>query len=170
MSMIKKVNLLIERAAYGSFILGVIGGVIMTSLIFISTLMRYLGGRPLRFSDELAGLLFLSLTFLCLPYVLDKGRHIRIEILLNLAPAPMVRIMNFIGTMTLFAFCLIFAFEAWGFMSFSYSIDSRTDISGILLWPWMAIMPFSMLLCILVQLRHGIRQPRAETNLEEDAI
>ncbi|GGY06317.1 hypothetical protein GCM10007160_37250 [Litchfieldella qijiaojingensis] len=142
----------------------------MTALIFVSTLMRYVGGRPLRFSDELAGLLFLSLTFLCLPHVLDKGRHIRIEILTNLVPASMARVMDIVGTMTLIVFCLIFAYEAWNFMGFSYSINSRTDISGILLWPWMAIMPFSMLLCLLVQLRHGIRQPLAEKSLTEDAI
>lgn len=168
--MIKKFNILIARAAYGSFILGVVGGVIMTSLIFISTLMRYLAGRPLRFSDELAGLLFLSLTFLCLPYVLDKGRHIRIEIITNLVPASMVRIMDLVGTMTLVVFCMIFFYEAWDFMGFSSSINSRADVSGILLWPWMAIMPFSMLLCLLVQLRHGIRQPLAEKPPSEDTI
>ncbi|MFQ3789062.1 TRAP transporter small permease [Halomonas sp. A29] len=168
--MMQKINLLIERTAYGSFLLGVVGGVIMTGLIFVSTLMRYLGGRPLRFSDELAGLLFLSLTFLCLPYVLDKGRHIRIEILVNLMPEPMARIMDLIGTLILILFCTIFIYEAWDFMEFSFSINSRTDISGILLWPWMAIMPFSMLLCILVQLRHGMRQPLAEKSPAEDAI
>lgn len=150
--------------------LGVVGGVIMTGLIFISTLMRYLGGRPLRFSDELAGLLFLSLTFLSLPYVLDKGRHIRIEILTNLMPAPIARIMDVIGTLVLVAFCMIFAYEAWDFMSFSLAINSRTDISGLLLWPWMAIMPFSMLLCLLVQLRHGFRQPATEKSLTEDVL
>ena len=150
--------------------LGVVGGVMMTGLIFVSTLMRYLGGRPLRFSDELAGLLFLSLTFLSLPYVLDKGRHIRIEILTNLVPAPIARIMDVIGTLILVAFCMIFAYEAWDFMSFSLSINSRTDISGLLLWPWMAIMPFSMLLCLLVQLRHGFRQPVTEKSLTEDVL
>ncbi|KAA0013277.1 TRAP transporter small permease [Billgrantia pellis] len=166
--MIKKFNFLIERTAYVVFVLGVICGALMTTLIFISTLMRYLGGYPLRFSDELAGLLFLSLTFLCLPHVLDKGRHIRIEILMNLVPAPAARIMDAVGTLTLIAFCLIFAIEAWSFMGFSYAINSRTDISSLLLWPWMAIMPFSMLLCLLVQLRHGISQPLSEKNPAED--
>lgn len=166
--MLQKFNLLIARTAYGAFLLGVLGGVVMTGLIFVSTLMRYLGGSPLRFSDELAGLLFLSLTFLCLPYVLDKGRHMRIEILLNLVPAPMARIMDVIGTITLVTFCVVFAYEAWDFMDFSRSISSRADISGILLWPWMAIMPFSMLLCLLVQLRHGTRQPLADRASEEE--
>lgn len=166
--MLRKLSLLIEITAYRAFLLGVFGGVVMTLLIFVSTLMRYLGGSPLRFSDELAGLLFLSLTFLCLPYVLDKGRHMRIEIIRNIVPGPMALVMDIISTLTIITFCMAFAYEAWDFMGFSYSISSRADISGILLWPWMAIMPFSMLLCILVQLRHGIRQPMSDRTLEED--
>lgn len=142
----------------------------MTVLIFVSTLMRYLGGRPLRFSDELAGLLFLSLTFLCLPYVLNKGRHIRIEVLINLMPLRAAKVMDFIGVLVLLAFCSIFAFESWKFMSFSFALNSRTDISSILLWPWMSLMPFSMVLCILVQLSHGFKQPANDVASVEDVI
>ncbi|MEL7612797.1 TRAP transporter small permease [Vreelandella titanicae] len=168
--MMRKINTVLNHTAYASFLLGVMSGIAMTALIFVSTLMRYLGGHPLRFSDELAGLLFLTLTFLCLPYVLNKGRHIRIEILVNLMPAGIARIMDFIGVVVLLTFCAIFAFESWNFMNFSFSLNSRTDISSILLWPWMAIMPFSMVLCILVQLSHGFKQPTTDTASAEDAI
>ncbi|MFI0473445.1 TRAP transporter small permease [Halomonas sp. HMF6819] len=168
--MIKKIDSLLDKTAYASFLLGVMSGVVMTLLIFISTLMRYLGGRPLRFSDELAGLLFLTLTFLCLPYVLNKGRHIRIEILINLMPASIARVMDFVAVMVLLTFCTVFAIESWKFMEFSFAINSRTDISSILLWPWMAIMPFSMVLCILIQLSHGFKQPTNPVASTEDAI
>lgn len=168
--MLSKISSIINKAAYGSFLLGVASGIGMTALIFISTLMRYLGGRPLRFSDELAGLLFLTLTFLCLPHVLNKGRHIRIEILINLMPPGIAKVMDFIGVITLLTFCTIFAYESWNFMNFSFSLNSRTDISSILLWPWMAIMPFSMVLCMLVQITHGLKQPAADVTLTEDVI
>lgn len=168
--MMQKINKLLKNVAYATFLLGVISGIAMTLLIFVSTLMRYLGGRPIRFSDELAGLLFLSLTFLCLPYVLDKGRHIRIEILINLMPAGIAKLMDFIAVMVLLAFCSIFAYESWNFMSFSHSLNSRTDISGLLLWPWMTIMPFSIVLCALIQLTHGFKQPTADVTPTEDAI
>lgn len=168
--MIKKIDSVLNKAAYGSFLLGVMSGIAMTALIFVSTLMRYLGGRPLRFSDELAGLLFLALTFLCLPYVLSKGRHIRIEVLISLMPMGIAKVMDFVGVVVLLAFCSIFAYESWNFMNFSFSLNSRTDISSILLWPWMAIMPCSMVLCILVQLRHGFKQPFNNAAAVEDAI
>lgn len=168
--MIRKIDSLLNKAAYGSFLLGVVSGITMTVLIFVSTLMRYLGGRPLRFSDELAGLLFLALTFLCLPYVLNKGRHMRIEILINLMPMRVAKVMDFIGVIVLLTFCAIFAFESWKFMNFSFLLNSRTDISSILLWPWMAIMPFSMALCILIQLSHGFKQPTNNVASLEDAI
>lgn len=168
--MLARISSIIHKAAYGAFLLGVASGISMTILIFISTFMRYLGGRPLRFSDELAGLLFLTLTFLCLPHVLNKGRHIRIEILINMVPAGVAKLMDFIGVITLLTFCSFFAYESWKFMDFSFSLNSRTDISGILLWPWMMIMPLSMVLCILVQITHGLKQPAADVNLTEDAI
>ena len=78
--------------------------------------------------------------------------------------------MDFIGVVVLLTFCAIFAFESWNFMNFSFSLNSRTDISSILLWPWMAIMPFSMMLCILIQLSHGFKQPTTDTASAEDAI
>ncbi|MCC5901871.1 MAG: TRAP transporter small permease [Halomonas sp.] len=168
--MIKRVNNTLKNIAYLSFLLGVASGIAMTALIFVSTLMRYLGGRPLRFSDELAGLLFLTLTFLCLPHVLNKGRHIRIEILVTLMPKSIVKIMDFIAVIVLLTFCSIFAYESWHFMHFSFSLNSRTDISGILLWPWMSIMTFSMVLCILIQLSHGFTQPTANVTSTEDVI
>ncbi|MGM0859086.1 MAG: TRAP transporter small permease [Pseudomonadota bacterium] len=168
--MMRKLNIILNHTTYASFLLGVMSGIAMTALIFVSTLMRYLGGHPLRFSDELAGLLFLSLTFLCLPYVLNKGRHIRIEILVNLMPASIARAMDFIAVIVLLTFCSIFAYESWNFMSFSLSLNSRTDISGILLWPWMSIMTFSMMLSILIQISHGFTQPNANVTSTEDVI
>ncbi|WP_417584894.1 TRAP transporter small permease [Nitrincola sp.] len=159
---------IIDRVAHYCFLLGVISGMAMTLLIFVSTLMRYIGGKPVRFSDELAGLLFISLAFFCLPHILNKGRHIRIEILLQILPKKLVMIADFFATVALVLFCAIFLYESYDFMNFSKEISSTTDISGILLWPWMAIMPFSMVLCILVQFRHGFKQPALQRHDNED--
>lgn len=161
-------KLCIDRLTQSVFWVGVVSGILMTLLIFVSTLMRYIGGRPVRFSDELAGLLFISLTFFCLPHILNQGRHIRIEILLKVLPAKLVVLADLLATLALVSFCGIFLYESFDFMNFSREIHSTTDISGIVLWPWMAIMPFSMVLCLLVQLRHGFRQPVAVLTDSED--
>lgn len=150
---------LIDKLAYGLFLLGVIGGVAMTMLVFVSTLLRYVVGKPIYFSNELAGLLFFSLTFLTIPHVLNIGRHIRIDLVVRPLPAPMQRVASGFASFVLIAFSSIFIYESWDFLKFSMMINARSDISGILLWPWMALMPLAFTLCILVQIRHGLKSP-----------
>ncbi|PMR72741.1 TRAP transporter small permease [Billgrantia endophytica] len=150
---------LIDKLTYSLFLIGVMGGIGMTLLVFVSTVLRYVIGRPIYFSNELAGLLFLSLTFLTIPHVLNIGRHIRIDLAVNSLRPPMKRVTGLFSSFVLIAFSLIFIYESWDFMRFSLMIDARSDISGILLWPWMILMPLSFTLCILVQIRHGLRSP-----------
>ncbi|MCG7599286.1 TRAP transporter small permease [Halomonas sp. McH1-25] len=129
----------------------------MTGLVLVSTLMRYLVGRPIGFSDELSGLLFLSLSFLSLPHVLNTSQHIRIDLLVRALPSRMAAVADIFANAILVAFASIFAYQAWDFMTFSLQIGARSEISGVLLWPWMALMPLSMLLCILIVVRNGLR-------------
>lgn len=150
---------IVDKLAYALFLLGVVGGIVMTFLVFMSTLLRYIVGSPIYFSNELAGLLFFSLTFLTIPHVLNIGRHIRIDLVVKPLPVPLQRAASFLASLVLIAFCAVFIYESWDFMQFSMIIDSRSNISGILLWPWMTLMPLSFLLCILVQIRHGLKSP-----------
>ncbi|TDX31696.1 TRAP-type C4-dicarboxylate transport system permease small subunit [Modicisalibacter xianhensis] len=129
----------------------------MTGLVLVSTLMRYLVGKPIGFSDELSGLLFLSLSFLSLPHVLNTSQHIRIDLLVRALPSRMAVAADIFANTILVAFASIFAYQAWDFMTFSLQIGARSEISGVLLWPWMALMPLSMLLCILIVVRNGLR-------------
>lgn len=159
----------IDKAAYGLFLLGVACGILMTLLVFVSTLLRYVIGKPIYFSNELAGLLFLSLTFLTIPHVLNIGRHIRIDLVVDSFSSPMKRLAHFFSSLVLIVFSAVFIYESWGFMQFSQVIDARSDISGILLWPWMLLMPLSFALCILVEIRHGLTSPELRKSNSEPA-
>ncbi|WP_107850430.1 TRAP transporter small permease [Oceanimonas marisflavi] len=156
MSLLTKI---VDRLCYGLFLAGVGGGILMTITVFASTLLRYLFGSPVHFSNELAGLLFFSLTFLTIPHVLNSGRHIRIDLITRALSARAARLSETFAGLVLILFSTIVIYESWDFMVFSREIEARSDISGLLLWPWMALMPLSFVLCILVQLRHGLRHP-----------
>ncbi|MFP2770327.1 TRAP transporter small permease [Oceanisphaera sp. KMM 10153] len=151
------------------FFIGVLSGITMTLLILISTLSRYLANQPLSFSDELAGLLFLSMAFNTLPYVLNTSGHISLNLLTNRLPAHLQVIFTIITASIFMAFAVVFSYQAWQFMEFSRAIQSRSDISEILLWPWMALMPFSMALCILVEIKKVFFNQLAE-NTEEISL
>ena len=148
------------------FYIGVLSGITMTFLILISTLSRYLANLPLSFSDELAGLLFLSMAFNTLPYVLNTSGHISLNLLTNRLPAHLQIISTILAASIFIAFAVVFLYQAWQFMEFSRSIQSRSDVSEILLWPWMALLPFSMALCILVEIKKVFFNQSIETTEE----
>ncbi len=153
----KVLSTLLDRLVYGVFLIGVCGGIFMTGLVLVSTLMRYLAGSPIGFSDELSGLLFLSLSFLSLPHVLNTSQHIRIDLLVRTLSHRLAVAADIFANAIFIAFATTFAYQAWDFMMFSFQIGSRSEISGVLLWPWMALMPMSMLMCILIVVRNGLR-------------
>ena len=161
---------LIDRLSYGLFLIGVAGGIVMTFTVFASTLMRYVFDHPIHFSNELAGLLFFSLTFLTIPHVLNSGRHIRIDLVTRKLSPLAARLSEVFASLILILFSAIIIYESGNFMLFSYEIDARSEISGLLLWPWMILMPLSFSLCILVQLRHGLKAPQIRNDQDTSPV
>jgi TRAP-type C4-dicarboxylate transport system permease small subunit len=142
-------------------VLAAIAAILMTALVFSGAVMRYLVGAPLRFSDELVGLLFVAMAFLALPLGLLQGRHITIDIVTRGLRGPWRRLADLLAVLILIVFAIAFIVVSYQFASFSFLIDSRSEISALLLWPWMAIMPLCMavaLLVALVQLYDIMRQ------------
>jgi TRAP-type C4-dicarboxylate transport system permease small subunit len=151
--MMSFISSVFDRLIRTIFFIGVISGVIMAALILVSSLLRYVVGTPISFSDELAGLLFVTLAFTTFPLVMERSEHIQLSIITERLSRGAQRICRIFASLILFTFATVFIYQSWAFMDFSRMITSRTDVSGILLWPWMALMPISMGLCILVELR-----------------
>lgn len=135
------------------FYIAVLSGVVMAGMILLSAILRYVINEPLSFSDELAGLLFVTLGFFSFPYVMEKSEHINLAVLVErLSPAKQ-KVCRFLASMIFFSFSITFIYQSWNFVDFSRVLSSRTDVAHLLLWPWMAVMPISMTLCALVELR-----------------
>ncbi|CUB04539.1 TRAP transporter small permease [Marinomonas fungiae] len=135
------------------FYLGVLSGAVMALLIFVSAVLRYVVGSPISFSDELASLLFVFLAFSTFPYVLSRGEHIRLTIVTERLAQPMQKIAQIFASIIFLGFASIFIYESYNFVQFSQLLNSHSEVSGILLWPWMALMPCSLGLCFLIELR-----------------
>lgn len=138
-----------------------VAGIALTLLVISSAVMRYLVGAPLKFSDELVGLLFLTLSFLALPLGLFHGRHVTLDIFTRrLRPAPAA--LAAAGASVLFvAFAAVFVWQAWEFAMFSRLIDARSELGSLVLWPWMLMMAVTFaiaLLVALVQLVDAVRR------------
>ncbi|MFC4351554.1 TRAP transporter small permease [Fodinicurvata halophila] len=130
--------------------LGAAAAIVMTAMVFTGAVMRYFFGAPLRFSDEMVGLLFISMAFLAIPLGVFRNRHITIDILSRNIPRPWAHLVNAVALLILMLFSAAFIMTSYQFMDFSREITARSDIGSLLLWPWMAIMPFCMSVAFLV--------------------
>ena len=53
--------------------IGTVAALLLTGLVVLSSIMRYLLGSPFHFTEELVGLLFMAMVFLTVPFGLPQG-------------------------------------------------------------------------------------------------
>lgn len=132
--------------------LGAVAAVLMTGFVFLSAVMRYVVGSPLMFSDELVGLLFVTMAFLSMPLGLIQQRHISVDIVTRNLRGKLRHVVDLLATLVTVTFGVWFAKESWEFAAFSKMLDARSDIGALVLWPWMALLPACTLIVVLVAL------------------
>lgn len=140
-------------------------GIALTGFVALSAVMRYVFHAPFAFTEELVGLLFAALVFLALPFVTLKRRHIHVTLLSDLFPTSVQRLSNIAGDLLVVLFCVWFGSFAFDFTHFSFELGARTDLSRILLWPWMALMVAASALMglftvVLLLRRRSTKHPR----------
>lgn len=126
-----------------------IAGVMIVVLVGASVTMRHVAHAPFRFTEELVGLLMTSAFFLALPLVTLKAEHVRVQILVASLPSrvkPWVAAASALFGVT---FTLWFFWLCIPWFEFAYSRSIKTEVGRLLMYPWMAILPVSMLLCSL---------------------
>ena len=131
----------LDRLFTGLLWIAVACGMTMTTFVVLASVMRYFVGSPFRFTEELVGLLFVSVAFLGLPWATMHNRHLRITLIPDKLPAVVRRVTDLLASLLVLAFCVIFAVQSWEFASFSLMLNARSDMGGIPLAPWMMLMP-----------------------------
>lgn len=125
---------------------------LMAAFVALSAIMRYAVGAPFRFTEEQVGLLFVAMVFLALPYCTLTGRDIRVTVVSDMLPRNLVRGARVTSAVLIVVFTVVFGMLALDFTTLSYELKSMTDMAGITLYPWMAIMPFGCVLLGVVAL------------------
>jgi len=122
----------------------------MTALVVIASVMRYLVGKPFAFTEELVALLYVTMQFLTIPLCTLKRQHINITILTEKVRPAVGRLLAVAANFLTAIFCTWFIWEAYKFTAFSHQIGSRSEQVEFLLWPWMALMPFAVLVTLVI--------------------
>jgi TRAP-type C4-dicarboxylate transport system permease small subunit len=131
----------LDRLFTGLLWLAVVAGMLMTTFVVMASVMRYFVGSPFRFTEEVVGLLFVALAFLGLPWATMRNRHLRITLIPDKLPPAVRRWTDLLGMILVLIFLVAFGWQSWEFASFSLMLNARSDMGGILLFPWMALLP-----------------------------
>jgi TRAP-type C4-dicarboxylate transport system permease small subunit len=111
-------------------------GAAILVLVVAAVVMRYVVSAPLRFTEELSGLLLAQMVFLAIPAVLLANQNIRVTLLVDRLPPLGRRIAFVIGQIILVAFCVWFVREAWAIASFEARLGAMSEQSRLPLAPW----------------------------------
>ena len=135
-------------------VLATVAGGLIVLLIGASVSMRYLANAPFRFTEELVGLLMTAAFFMALPLVSLKGNHVRVQVFVSSLPDRAARWVAVLASVFGCVFCVWFFALCLPWLEFAFERNIRTEVGRLLLYPWMALLPLSLLLTAIA---FGIR-------------
>lgn len=123
-----------------------VAGVLIVALVGTSVTMRHIAHAPFRFTEELVGLLMTAAFFLALPLVTLKAEHVRVQVLVASLPPHLTRWVSTAAAVFGVVFSLWFFYLCVPWFEFAYLRTIKTEVGRLLMYPWMAVVPLSMLL------------------------
>ncbi len=148
----------IERVAAGLAGLAALLILAMSVWITYDVLTRYFFDAASPWAFDLSEYALVWITFLAAPWVLMQDRHVRIEILVDVLPARLQRVLGIIVCLVAMAACAVLTWRT-GLAAAEY-LERNVMMARIWriprFWPYGAIPLGSALLTIVFALRLGI--------------
>ena len=123
-----------------------LAGIMIVVLVGASVTMRHLAQAPFRFTEELVGLLMTAAFFLALPLVTLNAEHVRVQILIASLPARLAHWVSVAAAVFGVVFTGWFLWLCIPWFEFAFERNIKTEVGRLLMYPWMAVLPLSMLL------------------------
>lgn len=138
------IALVLEKLALACAGAAALGMVTIVGVIVTSVLMRKFANSPLHITEEVVGLLLSVSLFLGLPMVTLQAKHVRVSLVSDFLKGKWqvaIQIIALLVGITFFGWLII---EAVPWFEFAYNRNLKTETTRILLYPWMALLPFSL--------------------------
>ena len=145
----RRVERLLAPVLRALAILAALAGAAIVGLIGASVAMRHFANAPFRFTEELVGLLMTAAFFLALPLVTLRAEHVRVQFFVNALPPRLRWAVAVMANLLGLAFCLWFVWLALPWFEFAFQRSIKTEVARLLMYPWMALLPLSLLLSAL---------------------
>lgn len=123
---------------------------IMTILVFIQVVMRYVFSNSLSWSEELARFIFLWLSWIGASYAVKERSHFRVEMFANILKGSTRKWFEFLILLVWFAFSMVMAFLGTQLILFLMETGQTSAAMRVpMIWPY-ASVPVG---CALMALR-----------------
>ena len=150
--------LLLDRICAAARVLAALLLIGVTALVSYSAIGRYFFDAPIRFAEEVTGLLMIGLLFFGIAGA-GAPSHIRVGILADSLPARGRAIASWLALGVLLVFCGVFGWDAAREAWFNYQRNIKSEIVGWRLWPWAMLVPLCL---VVVAIDAVLRQVRRD--------
>jgi len=125
--------------------------------------------RGLAWSNEVTESMLYLITMLAAPWILHRGQHIRVDVLLVAVPAKLAWYCEWLSDALAFICCIVMAIYGWSMTAASFHAGSQT-IKTLVTPEWWLLAPLPITFALLAievgfrmrRLYLGPRGPRAE--------
>jgi TRAP-type C4-dicarboxylate transport system permease small subunit len=143
----------------------------MVLMIGGDVLLRNLGAGGLAWSNEVSEYILYLVTLLAAPWLLRRGQHIRVDIVLRALPRRAAYAMEWMGDIAGFACALYFVWYGWRVAAASYRAGAISLKTMVLPEWWMlAAMPAAFLLVAVEFVFRMYRLAGAEIGPRQEAV
>ena len=151
----ERIGDVLEPVLVALAVIAAVAGCAIVVLIGASVTMRYFAFAPFRFTEELVGLLMTAAFFLALPLATYRAEHVRVLVIVSSLPDAARKWVRRLSAIFGAAFCLWFLALCLPWLEFAIDRNIKTEVGRLLMYPWMALLPLSMILCMVAFLAGG---------------
>lgn len=100
-------------------------------LTFLQVVMRYVAKSPLSWSEEASRYMFIWMIYIGVSYGVKQGRHIKVDFIMGLFPAPIKNAILIISDLIFMGFSLYIIVAGSGIASKILSLGQRSPAMGV---------------------------------------
>jgi TRAP-type C4-dicarboxylate transport system permease small subunit len=157
--MLRAVGWCFDQLSKGCAVMGEIALVALVLLVFHEVVARYVFGRPTVFSVEISEYLLVFIAFMSAAWVLQKDRHVRMEVVVTLLPPRVAVALDILTSAVVVVFCAILAWKGYTtvLMAYSGSYHSSSEVNMPLWIPYAFIPLGAFMLGLQLLVRIGAK-------------
>lgn len=122
-------------------------GIITTGIV-----MRRVASTPLHITEDVVGLMLSAVLFLGLPLVTLRSQHVRVSIVANSLQPRFGQLVHLAAMLVGVIFFGWIFLKALPWLDFAFSRNLKSETARLLLYPWMAALPLSVGLTLVIYL------------------